>query len=203
MMKLIGMLDSPYVRRVAVSLKLYDIAFEHQSLSVFRHFDEFTQINPAVKAPTLVVKDGTVLMDSSLILNYIEDHSAHKLMPTALSQRTLAFSILGFALAACEKAIQRVYEFDLRPEDKRYQPWIDRITLQLHNACTEWEKLLAVYLKYHQGQVDQVMVTSVVCWTTIQKKLPDMLVVSDFPVIQNLTESLEKLPAFQAYPYAE
>ena len=38
-MKLIGMLDSPYVRRVAISLQLLGLRFEHQSLSVFRGFD--------------------------------------------------------------------------------------------------------------------------------------------------------------------
>lgn len=31
-MKLIGMLDSPYVRRVAVSLAYYGVAFENQHL---------------------------------------------------------------------------------------------------------------------------------------------------------------------------
>ena len=35
-MKLIGMLDSPYVRRVAISAKCLGIALEHQSVSVFR-----------------------------------------------------------------------------------------------------------------------------------------------------------------------
>ena len=71
-MKLIGMLDSPYVRRVAISLDLYGVDFVHEPLSVFRSFDAFAQINPVVKAPTLVLDDGTVLMDSSLILDYLE-----------------------------------------------------------------------------------------------------------------------------------
>ena len=71
-MQLIGMLDSPYVRRVAVSMKLMGIDFEHQSVSVFRQFDRFREINPVVKAPTLVCDDGTVLMDSTLILDYLE-----------------------------------------------------------------------------------------------------------------------------------
>jgi hypothetical protein len=52
-MQLIGMLDSPYVRRVAISLQLLGLAFEHRSLSVFRTFDEFRKLNPVVKAPTL------------------------------------------------------------------------------------------------------------------------------------------------------
>src|SRR5207237_6777612 len=62
-MQLIGMLDSPYVRRVAVSLQLLGVRFQHQSLSVFRTYTEFQKINPVVKAPTVVCDDGTVLMD--------------------------------------------------------------------------------------------------------------------------------------------
>ena len=71
-MKLIGMLDSPYVRRVAISLQLLGLRFEHQSLSVFRTFSEFQRINPVVKAPTFICDDGEVLMDSTLILEYAE-----------------------------------------------------------------------------------------------------------------------------------
>ncbi|MDB5739409.1 MAG: glutathione transferase domain containing protein, partial [Alphaproteobacteria bacterium] len=67
-MLLIGMLDSPFVRRVAVSLKVLGLPFEHQSVSVFRHFDQFAALNPVVKAPTLIADDGTVLMESTLIL---------------------------------------------------------------------------------------------------------------------------------------
>ncbi len=85
-MKLIGMLDSPYVRRVAISLQLLGLEFEHQSLSVFRTFTEFSQINPVVKAPTLVCDDGQVLMDSTLILEYAEALARPKtLMPLALN----------------------------------------------------------------------------------------------------------------------
>ena len=64
-MILVGMLDSPYVRRCAVSMKLMGIPFEHRSLSVFRTFEQFRAINPVVKAPTLVCSDGAVLMDST------------------------------------------------------------------------------------------------------------------------------------------
>ena len=39
-MILIGMLDSPYVRRCAVSFKLMGVPFEHRSVSVFRQFEE-------------------------------------------------------------------------------------------------------------------------------------------------------------------
>ena len=71
-MRLIGMLDSPYVRRVAISLRLMELPFAHAALSVFRNWTDFAAINPVVKAPTLVTGDGTVLMDSGLILEYAE-----------------------------------------------------------------------------------------------------------------------------------
>jgi glutathione S-transferase len=75
-MLLIGMLDSPYVRRVAITLKLLGIPFEHRALSVFRHYEEFARINPVVKAPTLVTDDGTMLIDSTLIIDYAETLAA-------------------------------------------------------------------------------------------------------------------------------
>ena len=61
-MRLIGMLDSPYVRRVAVALDLLGIGFEHESVSVFRDYERFAAINPVVKAPSLVTDEGVVEM---------------------------------------------------------------------------------------------------------------------------------------------
>lgn len=68
-MILIGMLDSPYVRRVAIYLKVLGIQFEHRLISVFSDFDALTKINPAVKVPTLITDDNQVLIDSTLIIN--------------------------------------------------------------------------------------------------------------------------------------
>jgi glutathione S-transferase len=46
--QLIGMLDSPYVRRAAITLRLLGLPFEHRPISVFRQYDEFAAINPVV-----------------------------------------------------------------------------------------------------------------------------------------------------------
>src|SRR6187549_155599 len=110
-MILVGMPDSPYVRRVAISLKRMGIAFEHQQVSVFRHFDRFKAINPVVKAPSFVCDDGTVLTDSSLILDHIESMApaAKRLMPREVMERREALRLIGLAMAACEKGVQMVY----------------------------------------------------------------------------------------------
>ena len=117
-MQLIGMLDSPFVRRVAITLDLLDIPFEHKALSVFRNFDAFAAINPVVKAPTLVLDDGTVLMDSTLIIEYVEALAGRSLLPAAPAPRAQALRAIGPALAACEKTAQVVYEYQLRPPEK-------------------------------------------------------------------------------------
>ena len=62
-MRLIGMLDSPYVRRVAIALDCLGIPFTHESVSVFSTFEQFRSINPVVKAPTLVCDDGELIAE--------------------------------------------------------------------------------------------------------------------------------------------
>lgn len=144
-MKLIGMMDSPYVRRVAVSLALYGVEFESLPLSVFSGFDEFSRINPVVKAPTVVLDNGTQLMDSTLILHYFEttNPAGRRLLPAHPEALARDLHLLGVILAACEKAVQHVYEHRLRPEEKQHQPWIARVTGQLLAACREWDARLA------------------------------------------------------------
>ena len=172
MNKLIGMMDSPYVRRVAISLELYGVEFESHPLSVFSSFDAFSQINPAVKAPTLVLDNGIRLMDSSLILDYFEAQAARerKLLPIAADALARDLQVLGFMLAAGEKAVQNVYEHHLRPTEKQHHPWIERITRQLLAACREWNTLLED--RPIATDPDQVAVTSTVIWTFIQARIP-------------------------------
>ena len=65
-MELIGYLDSPFVRRVAITMRFLGIEYSHRELSIFRDFDQFREINPTVKVPTLVLDNGQILIDSSV-----------------------------------------------------------------------------------------------------------------------------------------
>jgi glutathione S-transferase len=104
-MQLIGMLDSPYVRRVAITLMRLGLSFEHRPISLFRHIDEFAAVNPLLKAPTLVADDGTVLVDSTLIIDYAVTLApqARSLMPHAPKARLRATRLIGLSLVVCEK----------------------------------------------------------------------------------------------------
>ncbi len=203
MMKLIGMLDSPYVRRTAISLRYMGISFEHQPLSVFSNFSEFQAINPIVKAPTLVFESGEVLMDSTIILHYAESAvpASRRLMPHLGDEFRVALQIVGLALASAEKAVQLIYEKNLRPEDKQHQPWIDRVTLQLKAACTELEaKLQVSEFELKPLAPTQPFITSAVVWQFIQSMLADVIRAEEFPRLQALSDYAETLPEFLAFP---
>jgi glutathione S-transferase len=203
-MQLIGMLDSPYVRRVAVSLQLLEVPFEHRAISVFSTFEQFRQLNPVVKAPSLICDDGSVLMDSTLILDYAEHLAGpdKSLMPTAIGERRRALRIIGLALAACEKSVQIVYERELRPAEKQHQPWLSRVTGQLLAAYTALEtELVREPLALEHAGIDQAGISTAVAWYFTQTLLPDLLETSAFPALQRFSAAAEALPAFAAAPH--
>jgi len=204
-MQLIGMLDSPYVRRVAVSLQLLGIPFEHRSLSVFRTFDQFRAINPVVKAPTLVCDDGTVLMDSTLILDYAEALAAPKsLMPRGLPERQAALRTIGLALAACEKSVQLVYERNLRPADKQHEPWADRVLGQMHAAFGELEAQLARRARPAGARgIGAPEVAIAVTWYFTERMLPGAVKDAPYPRLRELSAWAEQSPEFVAAPYGD
>jgi len=203
-MQLIGMLDSPYVRRVAVSLQLLGLPFEHRSISVFSTFEQFRRINPVVKAPSLVCDDGTVLMDSTLILEYAENLAAPRrsLMPAGISERQQALRVIGLALAACEKSVQIIYERNLRPAEKLHQPWVSRVTGQLLAAYNALEsEVLRKPLAIADEPIDQAGITAAVAWHFTQMTLPEVVPELDFAALQRFSAKAEQLPEFAAAPH--
>ncbi|KAF0864624.1 glutathione S-transferase [Pseudomonas sp. LD120] len=201
-MKLIGMLDSPYVRRVAISLKSLGLPFEHHSVSVFSAFDQFKAINPLVKAPSLVCDDGEVLMDSSLILDYLETLAGpHRgLMPTALAERAHELRLIGLALAACEKSVQIVYERKLRPAEKQHAPWLERIGGQLQAAYAELERELQNQPLPRDGALSQAGISLAVAWSFSQMMVADQFGPEQFPAVRGFADYAEQLPVFLDTP---
>jgi glutathione S-transferase len=200
-MQLIGMLDSPYVRRVAISLRMLGLAFEHRPLSVFRDFAALAAINPAVKVPTLIADDGTVLLDSTLILQHAEDLAGRSLLPAEPAARLQALHLIGFALAAGEKTVQIVYERKQRPAEKLYQPWLDRVTRQLGGAFGVLERAATDASPWLvAGGPTQADVTLAVIWRFARFIIPDVVDAAAYPALVAHSERAEALAEFIATP---
>jgi len=201
--KLIGMLDSPYVRRVAISFQLLGLKFSHDPLSVFRTFDEFSRINPVVKAPSLVCDDGAVLMDSTIILEYAEALARPRtLLPTGLEALERELCLTGLALAATEKSVQIVYEHSVRPPEKIHEPWLKRAEEQTLAAYGELERELATRpLPAPDKAITQAGVTIAVGWYFTQRMIPKEVPAGRFPQLAAYSTAAEALPEFRAAPY--
>jgi glutathione S-transferase len=205
-MELIGLLDSPYVRRVAVSLLALELPFAHRPISVFRGIEAFRRINPVVKAPTLVADDGTVLMESTLILQHAEALARPRtLMPADTAALTRSLGRLGLALAGCEKAVQIVYERALRPPEKRHAPWVERITAQMQAAFAALDADLAAAPPDAAScrTLGQAGITVAVVWDFAQRSVGDDLPAAAHPALQVLSAAAEALPEFRAAPFGD
>ena len=135
-MLLIGMFDSPYVRRVAVSLKRLELPFEHGNWSVGADFERIRHYSPLGRVPVLVTDDGVALTESSAILDAIDDMVGPRraLLPPSGGARREALRLMALATGAGEKARDQLYERMVRPPEKYHEPWVARCRDQMHGA---------------------------------------------------------------------
>lgn len=202
-MELIGMLDSPFVRRVAVTARYLGIPYQHNPLSIFKGYDEFRRVNPLVKVPTLVCDDGTMLVDSTLIIDHFESicSNGKSLMPDNIAERARALQVIGVALVAMEKIAQLIYEKTQRPKELQHGPWIERLTEQLHSAVEQMETFVGDGSGWLFGNdISQADITVAIAWRFSQHAVPRRVPADEFPALVAFSARAEALPEFIACP---
>jgi glutathione S-transferase len=197
-MILIGQYDSPYVRRVAVSLHALGLPFARQGLSVFGDADAMRTINPLGRVPSLVLDTGEVLVDSAAILDHLDEiaGSAKALLPAKGEERRHALQIIVLATGAIDKAAAIGYEQLLRPADRVHQPWIDRNKVQLDAALLALEELTPEKGWFGGGRLLQPDITVAVALGYIRFRSDIMAALPDLPKLARLSKEAEALPAF-------
>jgi glutathione S-transferase len=200
-MQLMGLFDSPYVRRVAVSLHLYGMGFEHVALSVFRDQDEMRAINPLLKVPMLVLDSGEKLTESSFILDYLDGEAAAEkcLAPATGPARRQVQQQCAIALLGAEKAAQIVYDTQLRPAQFSYAPWVARCTAQMHAALAMLEAMPPSGAP-SGASLTQSDVTAAVVFRFARYRLPSEFPDGRYPQLEKLSAYCETLPAFARTP---
>lgn len=198
-MLLVGMLDSPYVRRAAVTGTLLGLDVEHRSVSVFRHMDEFRAINPLIKAPSLVTDDGTVISESLLIIQHFEDVAGRSLRPVEGSARTRDLALTGIGIVAADKAVSVEYERK-RPEAQRYQPWQERIVTQLHVALDLLDAAAARGELTAGPELLPCDIAAAIAWGFCRFVIPDYAPEGRWPALSAQAKACEALDVFKAWP---
>jgi glutathione S-transferase len=194
-MILVGQYDSPYVRRVAISLRVLGIPYEHDTRSVFGDFDSMRTTNPLGRIPSLVLDDGAVLVDSAAILDWIDESVGPEraLIPRAGIARREALQRIALATGAIDKiGGGRNYEQLVRPFQYRWPKWIERTTTQGMGAIAALEVLPWPA----DARIDQAQITAGCMLDYIHLTAPDLLPQSKFANLDALWKRLTSRPEF-------
>ena len=130
-MQLIGQYDSPFVRRVGIALRLYELPFTHQPWSTFADADKIRPYNPLHRVPTLVLDDGDVLIESHLILDYLDSlvPAARTMFPRSEPARHRAIQVSALATGIADKAVSLFYEKRMHRDVS--EVWVERCCSQV------------------------------------------------------------------------
>ncbi len=198
-MILVGQYDSPNVRRVAVSLIHLGFTFEHDARSVFGDFDSMRTVNPLGRVPSLVLDDGTTLIDSAAILDWLDQTVGPEralLSPSGLArQETL--QRIALAAGTIDKVMGSAYERLIRPEAYRWPDWIARCRTQAEGGIAALEARTWAA----DAPLDQACITTVCMIRYIHLAEPDLMPSGRYPSLEELSQRCEALQAFRAtYP---
>lgn len=198
-MKLIGQYDSSYVRRVAIAMRLYGMAFEHLPWSVFGDVERIRQINPLTRVPTLVLDDGTALTDTHLILDHVDGQVApdRRLFPQQDPERCQALRIAGLASGIADKAVSLFYE--IRLHESASPVWVARCEQQIAGALALLEtERAALRTRWWFGDVPGHADIAVACVLRhARESLQHRVRLNSLPELAAHCSACEALPVFQ------
>jgi glutathione S-transferase len=193
---LVGQYDSPYVRRVAVSLRVLGLAYDHDTRSVFADFDAMRELNPLGRIPSLVLDSGEVLIDSAAILDWLDQEVGPEraLIPAAGAERRRALRLIALATGAIDKIGAAAYERMIRPSAFRWPEWTDRCLTQGRGALAA----LAAEPWPADAALDQAQITTACMVRYVRMADSECLPAGRYPALDALSARCEALPPFQA-----
>jgi len=203
-MKLIGQFDSPFVRRVGIALRHYDIEFEHLPWSVFRDAELIAPYNPLRRVPTLILDDGTVLTETFVCLEHLDERFADEnvmtndrlLLPRSGRVRLEGLRLCAFANGTADKAVSLAYEREVR--ESVSSRWSERCRKQIRETAerleAEFSTRTTAFLLGESVSHADIAVTC--AFTFITDAHPTFFSRNELPAIRSLVTRCESRPEF-------
>jgi glutathione S-transferase len=198
-MILVGQYDSPFVRRVAISLRVLGFSYEHDTRSVFANFDAMREVNPLGRIPSLILDDGETLIDSAAILDWLDQSVGveRALVAPAGPQRREVLRRIALASGTIDKVGAATYERLIRPSTNRWPEWIARCRTQAAGAI----EVLGAGIWPMATRLDQAQITTACMIRYVRMCDPDLISPGRYPALDALSASCEERPEFKAtYP---
>ena len=119
---------SPFGRKIKLALSILGLSDEVtiEKADPTDANDTIRQQNPLGKIPALIIEDGTVLYDSPVILDYLDQRAGGgKIIPRDAKARLAALTLQALCDGILDACILMVYEGRWRPAEKHEPRWID------------------------------------------------------------------------------
>jgi glutathione S-transferase len=190
-MKLIGQYDSPFTRRVGITMMLYGLAFEHSTWSVFGNADELAAVNPLIRVPTLVLDSGEALIETAAIIDYLDSlvQVDMRLLPQTQPERYRAQQIVALASGISDMAVRLFYE--LRLHEVPSKSYVARLTRQIEQTLAVLEDHPLPGTKLTQANI------AIACmYRHLSECHPEIAVTGHFPKIEKHCAQLESQQVF-------
>ena len=203
-MKLIGSYRSPFTRRVAISMNVLAIPFELQELLASKDREAVARYHPLKRVPALVWDDGEVLVESSAILDAIDDMVGPErtLVPPTGEERRRVMKITSIALGTIDKAQWAHYESRYHPPEKVHQPWIDHNEDQVLSGLAYLNNVAkgagSDGWLGEQHQMTQADITGTVAYSFVHAFRPRLSVADRYEDLRRMAERCEAMDAFRA-----
>lgn len=198
-MILIGQYDSPFVRRVAIAMRLYGIEFEHWPWSTFGDGDRIAAYNPLRRVPTLVLDDGGALVESAAILDHLDQSVGPErtLVAAAGPERRQALRVCALAGGMADKTVSLIYERVLR--DAQSPRWVERCLAQIGDTLgvLESERAARTTPWWFGDSIGHADIAAACAVRILRETQPAYADLAQWPALARHADACEALPVFR------
>ena len=202
-MQLLHSFTSPFVRKISVLLIETGLDGQVEKItaptSPIKPNENLATKNPLAKLPSLVLEDGSVLFDSSVIMQYLDSlHQGAKFYPESgtgrfrvLRDEALADGILD-ALILCR------YEGFLRPAEYRWNAWIDAQMGKAHAGLKTLDAEITHRKAYNSNGNDAGLTAIAAMLGYLDFRMADLNWRASHPKLAEWEKSFATRPALKA-----
>lgn len=198
-MILVGQYDSPFVRRVAVTLHHYHMPFKRNPLSVFRNVKDMQRFNPLIRVPALITEEGETLIDSGAIIDYLDEKAgpARALLPPHGPERRAVLQAMAISTGISDKVVAYFYEHYNHGPKCVSKEWESRLLSQIKHGVGRLEENCGSpwFIDSHMTQAD---VTIGCMLSHLKLRNPDLFPADKYPKLHALSLHCETRDEFVA-----